>query len=437
MNDHAPERQSSWMNDTGSALHIQDWEAFNTPSDEAHQFPIDALYTPEDDPLSQGNLPDRIRINGQFVLGVLRKICGPRFPEGTPVMMFRLYKALLHHNHSIRTWAADLQDNIDETLKADPTAIDTVEPSSKQRKADKQAELDQLKVLLSLMDDLSARADFLQTSECDAIRFSDLYLLYRPGDVVVSQDCRQAYRIFHIECERKIIRRNQKVIVEDGVFVIHCVYIDFDGERLGPVLRKIVVQPWCLTKAIHLLDVLPLKRAELKQTDLASKLAIRGATFVKAAGISPMHYIGRTLDSNKDINSTVIIDFQEAIRVSELLDKSSDEKNKKKWRPDLISNLKDARLFAIGFDECEEQVQGCPSLGGLIFNDSYVAEIKHQNFVRDQLSFLKSEPRRQSTVLCAQLLSEIGVWTEEELIIMNHRVYGFIPDIHRWGGFSP
>ncbi|KAJ4409142.1 hypothetical protein N0V82_009555 [Gnomoniopsis sp. IMI 355080] len=438
MDESALGRQPSLCNDNGSALNIQDWEAFNALSNEDHQYPIDALYA-AGDTTSRGNLPERIRINAQPVLRILRNVCGARFHEGKPVVIFRPYKVLLHHERLIRERVTEAQDSMENSLHAEPAVIQTSQPSSGNHSSDKQTEVDQLRSLMSFMDDLSARVAFVQSCECSSIRFSDLYLLYQPGDVVISRDYRQAYRIIKVESERRIEYKNQKVVVEDGAFIIHCIYIDFDGERLGPVLRKIFMQPWILTKALLSLEILPLRLAEMHQKDLLSNLSSRGATFVKVAGISEhMHYVGRTLDSNKDVNGTVIIDFQEAFRHSEKHDEYNDSETKMGWRPSLEVDLKDAHLFALGFDECEESEETFPSMGDLIYDDSYVDAIRHRDFIWEQVTSSESEPRNSNTikVLDAQYMSGIKSLTEAELTIMNHRVFGFIPDLFEWGESS-
>lgn len=352
-------------------------------------------------------------------------------------MIFRPYKALLLHESAIRDWATNLKQDMEETPAADPTmsTTGTSQDSSKEHHSSKKADLNQMNFLILLLDKISARLSYIQSSECNAITFSDLYLLYRPGDVVISRDYRQAYRVLQVESERTIVSRNQKLIVEDGPTTVHCICIDFDGERLGPVLRKVVAQPWGLTKEIQSLEILPLERAIMQRKVSAADLHGRGATFVKVAGVSPMHYTGRTLNSNTEVNGTVIIDFQEAFRYSKEFDESS-EKTKKNWKPSLEDNLAHARLFAPGFDECEAQVQTCFSQGEIIYDDSYVDVTRAQNFIRNQMILAKSESRKPSLTLCAQLLSETGPLTEDELIIMNHRVFGFVLDFLAWGRLS-
>ncbi|KAJ4387487.1 hypothetical protein N0V93_008079 [Gnomoniopsis smithogilvyi] len=433
MQNNGARGQSSNFNENGSALHVQNWEEFIAPTDEFHQFPIDILYPNGGTLASQDQLPERIRINAQPLLRILRKICGPRFPEEKSVTMCRPYRALLHHDRSIREYHTDLKDKMKTSLSTDQVIVETSQPpSSGKDYSEQQTELDQLRSLISLMDDISARASFLQSYECNTIRFSDLYLLYQPGDVVVSQDHRQAYRIIKIESEKKVLHRNKSLNIGDGAFKIHCVHIDSDGERLGPILRKIVLQPWGLTKAFSSLEILPLRRAKLQKEDLASYLIQRGATFVKVARTSPMNYAGLTLDSDNNVNGTVIIDFKEAIRASELYDKQQKEEFRKKWRPSLEVSLEDAGLYVPDFDEREECVEPCSAMGKYIYDDSYVDELTYQKLVREQVSLSKSEPQRPSTIMCAQLLSEIGTLTEEELIIMSYRIFGFIPEMLRW-----
>lgn len=437
--DNATGSGQSWNYEDAPALHTQSWEGFHSPSYEANQFPIDVLELTGWESSIQGCIPERIRINSKLILEGLRQICGTKFPKGDPVIMLRPYKALLLHESAIRDWATEPEANIEGSLETGEATSQTSRHLPKEYGSNKQGDVSEWNCLISLLDELSARASYLQSLECSSVLFSDLYLLYRVGDIVISRDYRQAYRVLKVQNESTIIPENQKIIVDECPIIVHCVLIDFDGEWLGPVLRKFIVQPWGLEKDMKSLAILPLEWAVTQHKIDRSNLRARGATFVKVAGVSPMHYTGRTLDSNTQVNGTVIIDFQEAFRYSERPEAdgyTNREQEKKQWRLSLETDLTGARSFASDCDKREPRVLTSSSNGELILDDSYVDDVVNRNFIRSELTSSYSQSKKLSLALSPRRLSETGDLTDDEFIIMNHRVFGFIVDDLEWGKFS-
>lgn len=430
--DTVPGSDQSWRKHKDLALHAQNWEEFQSTD----QSPIDILPSIRKESSNHGCVPDRIRINSNHLLRILREICGPNFSHDKPVIMIRPYKALIYHETAIRHWGTSLETRLEEAQAVDPaTGTKAPRHSSEHNDNNEQAELADLRCLISLMDEISSRIKYLQSPECNAIVFSDLYLLYRPGDIVVSRNYRQAYRVLKVESGIETVQRYRKTIFLDSPFVVHCVFIDFDGEQLGPVLHKVVVQPWGLTKEMHSLDLIPMSRAVLQNEDITQNLIQKGETFVKAAGILPMHYSGHTLDWTTEVNSTIIIDFREAFSLFD--ENLVVGKMEKKWqRPSLEHNLADARIFAPGFDECHAQALHCAPQGILFCDDSYVDIMRHHDFIRGQIELSGSECRLLGLTFCPRLLNELGHLTEDELLIMHYRVFGFILETSKWGESS-
>ncbi|KAK5657447.1 hypothetical protein OQA88_3019 [Cercophora sp. LCS_1] len=90
---------------------------------------------------------------------------------------------------------------------------------------------------------------------------------------------------------------------------LHCVYIDFDGKCIGPVSRLFEITRFDGECDITSLGVYALCYAG---GALRQRLIVRGRMFLEVAGVKHMHYKGLTLDMRDEVDSQVVIDFEEA-----------------------------------------------------------------------------------------------------------------------------
>lgn len=409
---------------TALGLNYQNWDEFHSDTQKSNLSPIDILRTDEQDaristglgeqPVNRNSeLPDRIRINSNHVIQALGEIRGSNHLEHAPIIMFRPYKTLVFFDQEIRNSAMELEK------KAAVTPAES-SPGDSTFDSENENQVTHLRCLVHFMDTyLSTRIEFLQSPDCHTIFFSDLWLLYKPGDFVISRDLRQAYQVIRVETKRSIVEHNGRLVMEDNSLVIHCVCVDFDGQWLGPVLRKVSIKAWGLSKHIESLELIPLTRAISEKKVLRQDLIRRGQTFVQVSAVSPMHYDGCTLDTKLQVNGTVIVDFQEALR---------DEEDFKIWRTTINHDLSEARIFATGFDEDDDEAHVYSSEHGNPHEDSYVDNIRHQTYIHSQHITSESGDRVASIAICPRLLSKTEALTEEELLIMNYRVFGCILD---------
>lgn len=409
---------------TAPGLNYQTWDDFHSDPHESNLFSIDILLSSQQDgekstdngatPAKENvELPERIRINSNYLIQILTNFRGSSHSEDAPTIMFRPYKTLLFFEEEIRHTAAELEQKA-HTPSATSSTTDF--PSE----TGDEARLAHLRCLVQFMDThLSTRIAFLQTAESQTIFFSDLWLLYKPGDFVISRDLCQAHQVIKVETKRSIIEQNGKLVMEDDSFVIHCVCVDFDGEWLGPVLRKVVMKAWGLSKNFESLEMIPLTRAIAGKKVVKQDLVKRGQTFVQVAGVSPMHYDGCTLDLKMQVNGTIIIDFQEALR---------DEENFKTWRTTIEHSLAEACVFATGMDGDDNDAHAYSSKHGHKHEDSYVDNVRYQSYIRNQFIIHESGDRVPSIAICARRLNQAGLLTEEELLITNYRAFGYILD---------
>lgn len=416
--------EGPFKDSSAPGLNYQSWAEFHSDTRKSNLSSIDILL-PDEAHLetstglgvspTNGNveLPERIRINSNHVVHLLRRLRGSDTSEDAPIIMFRPYKTLVFFDQDIRNAATELE----KKTRGTPAASS---PVTSVFASGDEFELAHLRFLIQFMDThLYTRMAFLQNLECHTIFFSDLWLLYKPGDFVLSRNLCQAYQVIRVETKRRLVEHSGRLVVEDDSIVIHCVCIDFDGQWLGPVLRKVAVKAWGLSKHVESLDLMPLTRANAKKQSLRQDLIQRGQTFVQATGVLPMHYDGSTLDSDMQVNGTIIVDFQEAL---------SDEENFKHWRESIEHNITEARIFATGFEEDDDEAHTYISEHGTPHDDSYVDSRRYQTYIRSQLTVTESGDRIQPITISPRLLGQVGAVTEEELLIMASRVFGYILD---------
>lgn len=424
---------------TTPELNYQTWDDFHSYTNSNTLFSIDILsadqsgfnLSPEMGAKSvtePAELPERIRINSDCIIQILSDLHRPSSVGDGPIIMFRPYKTLVLFDQGIRRSVKELEGKterrtpLNESLPRSPSVHES------------EVQLAQMKCLIQFMDiHLSVRVSFLHSPGCERIFFSDLWLLYKPGDTVVSRDLLQAYQVIRVENKRRIVEINGRMIVEDDSIAILCVCIDFDGQCLGPVLRNFAVKAWELSRNVEFLETVPLARAVAQKKTLKDDFIRRGQTFVKVARVSPMHYNGCTLDSQMQVNGTIIIDFQEALR---------DKKSFEAWRSSIECSLAEERIFTTGLDKDDNKGHINASKDDGPHDDSYVDCIRHQENIRSQFNIVESGSRTLSIAIRPRRLDQVGALREEELLIMNYRVFGYILDTGalesgKWGESFP
>ncbi|KAF5966097.1 AAA family ATPase [Fusarium bulbicola] len=193
-----------------------------------------------------------------------------------------------------------------------------------------QEALDDLNCLVDFIDhDLEDKLAYVASDECTKVVWSDIWHLFKPGDFVVSKDEKQAYRVIQVKYAthsmkpptgRNLWMSEAKAKLDDSPITIQCVFLDFDGERIGPVTQTIDIHRYEGERSIRSLPIVPLRRA--KTHSLKEILIKRGSTFIEACdpqrrGI-PMHYSGLSLETQEEIDSQVVIDFEEAFATNDV-----------------------------------------------------------------------------------------------------------------------
>jgi len=142
------------------------------------------------------------------------------------------------------------------------------------------------------------------------IKFQDLWLLYNPGDLIISSKApHQAYRVIHVGGGRPLMTKStldydtesERERYQDhdrkfrvSPFKIDCVKFDFNGENFGPVQTTIEISHFDEDRNIVELDVYPINFAEDKAV-LRETLLTRGQRFAAFKDFKHQKYAGLSL----------------------------------------------------------------------------------------------------------------------------------------------
>lgn len=326
--------------------------------------------------------------------------------------------------------------------------------------------LQHLPCLLEFLDNhIAQKQSFLNSAGCEKVSFSDIWHLFKPGDFVISADGKQVYRVVRVFAPRHKgtnpwaaymgPRSNQgKPYSED--IIISCVYIHFNGTHLGPVLETFPIKKFDGEKSVTSLDIYPLRFHVLRDLEvrkvkntpgnteledlisskvdgLRHSLINRGKLFVEVTAVKHMYYSGFTVDTRDEIESQVMIDFEEAFSV---------ERNKR-WRPQIT------RLLGLTISE-EESIRGevkrceaeCCWLEAVHDDSVYVEDKRQRDFINRMMAEIEDNRRKLPSVAVfprslEDIKSEATPLTDDELLIMSYQVFGFILRDRSWGKFSP
>ncbi|KAJ4248772.1 hypothetical protein NW762_012610 [Fusarium torreyae] len=349
--------------------------------------------------------------------------------------------------------------------------------------------LDQLKCLVEFIDtDLEEKIAYLASPDCQRVVFSDIWHLFKPGDFVVSKDEKQAYRIIQVKYSTHGMKQpslknlwvlEAKAKLQNSPITIECVHIDFDGERIGPVSHNIDFYRFDGEKSIRSLDIIPLRMSEGRY--LKERLVERGSLFLEVSDTqrrgTPMHYSGLELETQEEIDSQVVIDFEEAIA-------ANDEGGKRKangftleklvlesfarmlkeegrlelsdvamgWKPTLRNLADDDDESADDSDAVSTDSEGSRRRSRRAVNRNCIPECCSSENVHDDIhvernlsnEFIQSQYREQATsngripslAIAPRPLKEAtedeNFITDDEKLILSYRVYGFILRSRKW-----
>ncbi|EXJ72274.1 uncharacterized protein A1O5_04778 [Cladophialophora psammophila CBS 110553] len=443
----------------------------------------------------QGPLPERIRIHSKELIMILSRIHGSKLitdqeeqSENTSLVLLRPFKMLRYYDKEIREWhlkllrdheAAQLDTEGLPTTTGPPDPDEAVKAVEGQQSSDPQSmgkdksgvedpdgystsstALEHLACLLEFMDKyLYSKHAYLNSVGCDRISFSDIWHLFKPGDIVVSNDGKQAYLVANIftpphkGADRWSFYTREKDDEESrgkSDISVSCVYIHYDGRQLGPVLEKFTIRRFDGERPLNTLEILPLRlyvarnlrgptqmakfeasgeneaQVETGVARLRESLIERGRKFVEVAGVKHMYYAGLTVDTRDEIESQVVIDFEEAL---------GSEKNREKWLPEITPLVGLAADLTENQDSSSCTAECCWQEN--VHNDSYVENHRCKKFISDMMDEIEDNPRKLPSVAIyprplEDTKTDENKLKDEELLIMSYRVFGFALRDRTW-----
>ncbi|OTB15342.1 hypothetical protein K445DRAFT_22832 [Daldinia sp. EC12] len=415
----------------------------------------------------QRPLPERIRIISTLVLDSLEMALNAsiqtykRYRSANPgVVLLRPFKALVHCERTLREQVSRLRENVyahiqsDRKLESPQNGIEaknisdgsvlrtlsrlpnpnySIErgdsPVNKWIKVDldsgvglDSAVLLQLECLLDFFDtDIRPKLNHISGENCQNISFDELWYLFKPGDLLLGQEEKQAFKLVRvITPAHKGMKpwdkwyRNSIARLEEEHLMLECVCVDFDGQSFGPVSGCFSIARFEGEKPVTSLPVYPIRFSANK--DIRQQLIDRGNMLLQVAMFKPMYCIGHTLDTKEEVDSQVVVDFGEALFVNQ------------SWRP-IIAPVSTTSINKTRFG-CNAACCGRDS----VHDDSYVDQRLTEAFIQSILPQQVSE--QPSLIIYPQTwqnMTDTGyTLTEDELITMTYRVFAFILRTRKW-----
>lgn len=427
--------------------------------------------------IEQLSLPERIKVHSRPLFKILKTVFKGHVNWKTAndgsMVFLRPFKEMLYYDVQLRETLANLEAHPALLKKAhgkespepsaesagqeteagpaqDPDGAETMkETGTSDSKTDEGAQrhsaeesnphpvtaLLHLRCLVNFIDkELNPKIEYINSGGCRRIYFHDLLHLFRPGNEVVDQSEKQAYRVVRVEAPRHEVEepfqrwydrgvqkkeKEEPEPEEDTLVKIHCAYIDFDGKRFGSVSVKFCIPLYHGLKEIKSLPVYPLRYA--MDGSIRDTLIQRGKMLLEVSSFKSMYYSGVTLDSREEIDSQVVVDFSEALAGEE----------RELWRPK-IDSLRTA-------PDPKDSLSGCGApccLGQAVSEDQYIETRLTEDFVRSLVPDDQSI-RAPSLLLSPRLLEETQIGsenepTDEELVVMTYRVFAFVLRSRKW-----
>lgn len=341
-----------------------------------------------------------------------------------------------------------------------------------------------LKCLLEFVDSsIVAKRNYLRSSQCRKVFFSDLWQLFHPGMEVIERDGKQAYKVIDVNSARHRIARpwerwytenRQNQLPKPADFSVRCVYIDFDGKNVGPVVKVFDFKRFDGEKDVTSLAIYPLHLHPIKKADYSvaewqtlvdvpgeekyrQKLMQRGAKFLEVAEVKHMYYAGPTLEAKDEVESPVVIDFETAFIMRNdkpdpppqdfgnpmAAEAARLEFEKKRWKPKLstlvgTADTNESTLPALDDAPCS----GACCRGEYVHDDQYVDKSQAADYINSLLPKVGSLDEQPPITIMPRPLKELKTGPggsiqcpDDELVIMSYRVFGFVLRSRKWGMF--
>ncbi|KAK8063522.1 hypothetical protein PG996_008174 [Apiospora saccharicola] len=390
--------------------------------------------------LEASQLPERIQINSLPIIRGMEQAVKFPIGRGLPVVFVRPYKILDYFRNDIQSWYLNLKARVDnvETEQSKETIADTKRPmlartdSSSSDDLESRETVEHMECLIKFMEEtVQPYVQRLRSPGCQKVSFADLWHVFRPGDEVCHENGQQAYRVMHVghAGHRPVVSRSGRSQHDQHPICIVCIYIDFDGRVLGPVQQYFWIERFDGLKFVKSLPLYPLRG----EPRLRERLVARGVKFFQSTEISHLHYQGPTLDNRDEIDSQVVVDFEEAYSVLQkgAAGKASVDQGNERLIQPTIHNLvgysfTQARVIPTCDHECCEHQD--------VYDDAEIDKTLSEDYIAtfaphstSAMWSLLLHPR-----LRTEAQSEENPIMEWEYLIMTRRVWAYIMRSRKW-----
>ena len=325
----------------------------------------------------------RVRIQSRFILAHLGKVTGQSWDIDTPRTFYRPFRLFIHWQPKMKailerlrtTWAPEdgIVPSAEQANDALATAgsdsggkfPDLVDESSDDERSDdgssdsgSNAPDDEKNIPRSVLNShetfkhvecyvnfvdkhIMPLQDMFKGTSRQKVRYSDLWYLFQPGDLVYSPSISERAGANDSATRSSVYQPTWKIMYinppsiwakqpddfdKDHKYYIFCHYIDYDGEKYGPVKYKFEIGPYEGERDIKHLTIYPLRYfADAKS--LRKRLPHINQNFESLLNQKHLYCRGWTLTTSPDgsalgkdvmhpehIDSTIIVDFKAALQ---------------------------------------------------------------------------------------------------------------------------
>ncbi|KAK7968885.1 hypothetical protein PG988_007958 [Apiospora saccharicola] len=377
-------------------------------------------------------LPERIRINSIFLTRIISYLT--KVEPSSEFLMFRPFRSLVYYEQEFR-------DHLAKWEKPSGTGyLDLLMPQMQRL----------LQCFISFIDNyIKKKQHYIASDRCKSVAFTDLAFLYIPGDIVITNDGKQAARVTKVANTRHRVKNRDEggldfwkddriAEFDDNPVFVFVNYVDFNGTSMGSASKMFTLSRSYFDRKVDgrekitSLPIYPLRCSE--DIGLRDALIERGKMFLEVARVKHMHYSGLALGTKEDIDSQVVIDFEEAFE------------RHPKWRPHFRRAADEAlhRLTTWESDPSDDKdlveavathrksrtsqcVKEC-CLDEKIHNDEHL-----ENQVMEE--FIVRQMEAASLAFTTKPLKDIDRHTDvadEDFLIMAFRVFGFALRSRKW-----
>ncbi|PLB48475.1 hypothetical protein P170DRAFT_477090 [Aspergillus steynii IBT 23096] len=443
--------------------------------------PAGTSHLPEGD---YPHMPDRIRINGDSLQKLLEKLLNIEIHQkGSPIVLLKPFKLLVQHEKAIRDLHTQLRKKfgpiaITEQFPNCPSnqTPDDPQPSSQSGYfsiEEKEKLLNEygteqayreLSCLVDFMDnelkpikalesglvektyysvqafkELPCLEDFIddepkpikapESTSVEKVYYSDLWHLFKTGQVVITREPLQAYRVLCATGGRSYLfppksddddlddlSKRYIVPAKGSDFLVLCYQIQYDGHRFGPVTRTFTIQPFSGARSIEDLPIYPLQFAQ--DSKVKKTLQCNGEKFLHVSRGGHFQYNGPNLHDGGEIDSQVIVDFETALWDDRDKDPSWNYMVQFGISPPMGAN--EAEVVMVSPGGCREK-DCCEN--DRVFNDFGIDRQNMEDFMAKH-SLLNTD--------ACNFDGNSGNASEEDLIIFPCSVFAFVLKTRQW-----